>query len=303
MLMHPTPLLVERRFPVALDAANDGIRALYDAAKQARWDPFRDFDWRELERLGLSPDEYGAMRLAYSRRAWQEYTALAETPALLIRFCLEQGREADPKYFLTVRNTEEAWHIECFDSIATTCGGVLPQPESGTFAAVFNQRRDQVVLNADTSLDAYVATYCAFEDLLELKLAERALANAKVPVIRAVLERIVSDRRRHEQFGWLYVNARAAQWSAAERAVVIESINRYMLDAVFAGYQCVSFAPAGVADEYIEAEAILAARGLGGTNHDDERAALRQTVALAHRRLFGFDMHLPWFKHPVHKTF
>ncbi|MEO7402884.1 MAG: hypothetical protein ABIU95_04370, partial [Burkholderiales bacterium] len=217
MAVGPTPIPVEQRFPLDLDESLAAIRALYEQAKSARWDPFRDFDWAALAEADLSQQAKDAARLAYSRRTWQEYTALAETPAVLIRFCLEAGREADPKYFLTVRNTEEAWHIECFSSIANAYGGMITEPRSGAFAEIFKQRRHTTALSADTNLDAYVATHCALEDELELRLAQAALTNATVPVIRAVLERVVGDRRRHAEFGWLYTAHRAAGWNAATR--------------------------------------------------------------------------------------
>ena len=66
---------------------------------------------------GLEPPRVDRVHRASPRR-----------PALLIRFCLEPGREADPKYFLTVRNTEEAWHVESFHRVAELCGGYLDRP-------------------------------------------------------------------------------------------------------------------------------------------------------------------------------
>ena len=58
---------------------------------------------------------------------WIEATGLTETPALLMRFCMEAGREIDPKFYLTVRNTEEAWHVECFDRVAEAFGGRMTE--------------------------------------------------------------------------------------------------------------------------------------------------------------------------------
>lgn len=294
----PTPIPVEQRFPLDLDESLSAIRALYEQAKSARWDPFREFDWATLEQANFAQAVKDAARLAYSRRTWQEYTALGETPAVLIRFCLEAGREADPKYFLAVRNTEEAWHIECFSSIANACGGMVAEPRSGAFAAIFEQRRHTTALNAQTNLDAYVATHCAFEDELELRLAEAALANATVPVIRAVLERVVADRRRHAEFGWLYTTHRAGKWNAATRAIVAKTLTRFIGETIGAGYQCVSLAAPGAADELVGAEATIAAAGLGGVPAAQELDVLRATLADARRRFDAWGVAIPAIAHP-----
>ena len=295
--MPPTPVLVEQRFPLELDATHHEIRALYERAKQSRWDPFRDFDWALLERAQFSDEVRQALQLGYSRRLWQEYTALAETPALLIRFCLEQGREADPKYFLAVRNTEEAWHIECFNRIVVAAGGVLPEPSSNDYAQVFNRRRDRIALSADTLLDAYVATYCALEDSIDLELARAALNNARHPIIHAVWARIVDDRSRHAAFGWLYVASSGKRWTAETRAVVAATLAAYINDNVFAGYSCVGLAAPGVADEFSAAEVALEAAGLGGVSAQHEMRALRDVLSRARSEFGALGVVLPTFQH------
>lgn len=294
----PTPILVEQRFPLDLDDRHHAIRALYETAKGARWDPFRDFEWSAIGASAFPAATREAVRLGYSRRLWQEYTGLAETPALLIRFCLEAGREADPKYYLTTRNTEEAWHIECFSAIADTCGGMVAEPQSGEFAAVFNQRRDRLALHADTLLDAYVATYCALEDELEFALAEAAAANASNPVLRAVTRQVVTDRQRHAEFGWLYAASRSHRWIDAERAAIAASVTAYVTDNVFAGYQCVGLAAPGVADEFAAAESTLATAGLGGVPPEVEVQVLRATLERARQRFAPLGISIPALDHP-----
>jgi hypothetical protein len=301
--MMPTPILVEQRFPLDLDESDRVIRELYERAKADRWDPFRDFDWTAIRTLAASTELRTALRLAYSRRAWHEYTGLSDTPAVLIRFCLEPGREADPKYFLTVRNTEEAWHIECFHSIARVAGGEVAAPGDRTFEGVFNACRHRLALDATASLDAYVVTYCAIEDELELGLARASLARSVNEPIRSMWERIVTDRARHAQFGWAYAARRASQWDSAVRAQILDSIRHYIEDRVFAGYQCVSFAPVGVADDLIAAETILDDAGLGGVGAAAEARVLADCLDLARTRLGPLGISLPFFKHAARGTF
>ncbi len=299
----PTPLLVEQRFPLDLNETDGTIRALYEEAKVDRWDPFRDFDWASLRVAPFSAPARRALSLGYSRRAWHEYTGLSETPAVLIRFCLEAGREADPKYFLTVRNTEEAWHIECFHSVVRAAGGGVPEPAQAGFGKVFNARRHRQALDANESLDAYVVTYCAIEDELELQLARASLANASTEPLKAMWQRIVRDRERHATFGWTYSARRSASWDAATREIILASISDYIRNRIFSGYQCVSFAAPGLADEFVAAETQLETAGLGGVTAMAELDALKQTLAEARRRLGALGLILPPYAHPVHGTF
>ena len=299
----PTPLLVEQRFPLDLNETDGAIRALYEEAKVDRWDPFRDFDWASLRTAQLSAPVRRALSLGYSRRAWQEYTGLSETPAVLIRFCLEAGREADPKYFLTVRNTEEAWHIECFHSVVRSAGGGISEPPQASFGDVFNARRHRQALDATESLDAYVVTYCAIEDELELQLARASLASSRTEPLHSMWQRIVRDRQRHATFGWTYAARRSATWDSTTRDTILAGIADYILNRVFCGYQCVSLAAPGVADEFVAAEVQLAQAGLGGVAIDAELSALKATLAEARKRLASLGLRLPPYEHPVHGAF
>ena len=46
--MPPSPLLVERRFPLDMTVTLPEIRELYDNGKAGRWNPHRDIDWSQL---------------------------------------------------------------------------------------------------------------------------------------------------------------------------------------------------------------------------------------------------------------
>lgn len=297
--LSPTPIPVEQRFPLDLNESDHVIRQLYEQAKSSRWDPFREFDWAVLHREVDQPELRHAARLGYSRRAWQSYTGLTETPAILIRFCLEAGREADPKYFLTVRNTEEAWHIECFHGIAKALGGDLREPASGAFAEIFNQRRATTVLHADTLLDAYFVAHCAIEESIELHLSRASLANARQSVLHAVWARVTADRERHAAFGWAYLSRRAPAWTDSERQLIIGAVREWVQGPLCAGYQSPSLASPEVAGEFIEAEERLAEAGLGGVAASQEQAITREVLAESRNRLASVGLPIPHFDHPV----
>ena len=95
----PLRLLVERRFPLELNVTLPQIRELYDSGKAGRWNPQRDIDWSTLAADAYDAPMREAARRTWSRRLWMEVTGLTETPALLVRFCMETGRESDPKFF------------------------------------------------------------------------------------------------------------------------------------------------------------------------------------------------------------
>lgn len=274
---------VERRFPLHLEPAITTIRDLYDAAKQARWDPERDIPWSRFDPSRYAPEVLAAARLSWSRKAWTEYGGLAETPALIIRFCLEHERESDPKYFLTVRNTEEAWHLDCAHRLAELCGGFIAAPASPAYQALFNQGLYREALDAARSLDAYVAAHIGVQDGLDLELCRLHREMATDPVVHTVLDRLVADKTRHAAFGWLYLERRAALWSAADRQIIAAEIAHVVTDVELAGLRCAWLAGAAAAD-IVAADRLTAAAGLGAATPEAEEPVLRRFLAAAAAR-------------------
>lgn len=266
-----TPIFAERRFPVRLDTVVPDIRDLYHRSKDGCWNPQRDIDWSSFTGDDYRAEQRAAAALFWSRITWIETTGLAETPSLLVRFCIERDREADPKLFLTVRSTEEAWHIECGHRFAELCSGFVDSPTSSAYAASFNRRFHREALHAETSLDAYVAAHCALAAGLELALWEGYRRGATDPLASHILDLCIADKRRHVEFGWLYLGTRASTWDETTRSEISEHVDRYVRDVELAGYHCASLAPPGQTEDLVEAEAISAAAGLGGVNAEQER--------------------------------
>lgn len=271
-----TPIFAERRFPVGLDTVVPDIRDLYDRSKEGCWNPQRDVDWSDFTPSAYQPGDLAAAGLFWSRMAWVESTGLAETPSLLVRFCVERDREADPKLFLTVRSTEEAWHVECCHRFAELCGGYSDSPRSSAYADSFNRRFHREALHAETPLDAYVAAHCALADGLELALWEGYRNTATDPVASRILELCIADKRRHTEFGWSYLATRAPTWDETTRAEIGEYVSRYVTEVELEGYHCASLAGPGQADDLVEAESSSAASGLGGVDADSERKIFTQ---------------------------
>jgi len=294
-----TPIFVEKRFPLQLDPMIPGIRDLYDAGKAGRWQPQRDLDWKALRRTAaaLPVDVREAAALAWSRRAWIESTALKETAALLVRFCIEEGRESDPKLFLTVRGTEEAWHMETCDQVARAFGGLAERPSTPAYEALFSRCLHRRGLDARQFLDAYVATFCAFEDGLELELFRRYRQATTEPVLAALLDRCIAAKERHAAFGWLYLEERCQGWNDEDRAAIAASIEEHVRTVELAGYHCPWLSNAAGAEAAADAKA--AAAGLGAATAAAEAEALRSFTAEARTRLAAMGVHLPAFQHPL----
>jgi len=269
---------VERRFPLHLEPAIGTIRDLYDQAKSSRWDPERDIPWDRFEHSYYPPETLAAARLSWSRKAWLEYGGLPETPALIIRFCLEHERESDPKYFLTVRNTEEAWHLECCHRFAEACGGFIEQPSSAAYRTLFNQGLHREALDASRSLDAYVAAHVVIQDGLDLELCRLHRDNARDPVARAILDRLHADKTRHAAFGCLYLGTRATYWGDAERRNIAAEVERVVHDVELAGLHCAWLAGDAAAD-IARADRLTRDAGLGAATRDEEEPVLRRFLA------------------------
>lgn len=292
-----TSMKVERRFPLDLHKADNDIRGLYEAAKNARWNPDTDLPWEQSDLDGREAAVLEAARRVWSRRAWVEYTGMTETPALLIRFCLELNRESDPKYFLTVRNTEEAWHVEAYHRYAQACGGYVEAPADAAWEPVFNRTLYREALDAEVSIDAYVAAHCAFVDGLELELARAWHANASEPLARALLARCLADYERHAAFGWMYAQRRAASMDADLRTRVAAALKRHIVEVELAGYHCVALATRiDTTGEANDLDAVARA-GLGAVPAEQEVAIFRDWLAASRERFAELGLDLPEIRH------
>lgn len=276
--MRNARILQEYRFPLHLEPAVDSIWQLYNRAKTERWDPSRSIDWARFDAAKLDPVAREAARLAWSHRAWLLFGRLSETPSLLVRFCLERQRESDPKYFLSLRGAEDAWHLDACHGFAERLGGFIAEPANKEYARRFNQTLHREVLDADFSLDAYVGAYVALRDHLEAALLEVSLAATREPAMVQALELMLRDKRRHAQFGWLYLAERKFDTGqvAARASQMLERF--YASGLMVPGYD-----PA--AEEVAQAVETAAQAGLGVASFAEQHAALKRALAEGRERL------------------
>lgn len=278
-----TLILQEYRFPLHLEPKVESIWEVYSRAKAERWDPSRSVAWERLDAGALPAAARDGARLAWSHRAWLLFGRLSETPSLLVRFCLERQRESDPKYFLSLRGTDEAWHLDVCHRVAERCGGFVAEPADADYAARFNQTLHREVLDAGLGLDEYVGAYVALREHLEAALLAAARAATTEPVLASALDLMLRDKLRHAQFGWLYLAERRAQLDAATRAAIARR-SQDMLERFYAGGLMVPGYAPDIAGDVATAQESAAAAGLGVASFGAQRQALRGALEDARAR-------------------
>lgn len=288
--------LVEKRFPLDLKPSLEPVWNLYGAAKAAHWDPSRSIPWVAWDAARYDAGQLAAARLVWSHRLWSAYGHLASTPALLVRFCLEHRRESDPKYFLSVRGTEEAWHVDALARFCEKLGGFIPRPGNPDYEQLFNESAYAHALDGDVLLEGYVAAQTAFRLDLEVALLAAAGGETADPVATSILGFLIADRRRHAEFGWLYLEARRDRLTDAMRAAA-EAQLADLCRLELAGLQVPALAAPGMAEDLAAANEVTAAAGLGAARLDSVLAALTSTVAQSRSRLGAYGIALPPLSH------
>src|SRR2546422_1771114 len=117
----------EQRYPLPLRSTMPDVWELWRRAKTLEWDPQTDIPWEELHPEHYSAEQLLAAQMYWSRRTWGEYGAISESPALLLRFCLER-RLPDLQFFFTMRTMEEGRHAEASWLMAERLRRYFPQP-------------------------------------------------------------------------------------------------------------------------------------------------------------------------------
>ena len=202
-----------------------------------------------------------------------------------MRFCLERQRESDPKYFLSLRGADEAWHLDASHGFAERLGGFVAQPRDPGYAERFNQTLHREVLDAELGLDAYIGAYVALREHLEAALLESARTATTEPVMAQALELMLRDKKRHAQFGWLYLDQRKSDLDAraiARRAQ--EMLERFYGSGLMVpGYS-------QYARDVAEAIDAAAGAGFGMATFAAQKRALQSALDSARSRFAGLSI-------------
>ncbi len=292
--------LIERRFPLHLQPALHTVRDLYNQSKSKRWDPDKHIPWDKFESSAYDLPTRKAAALSWSRRAWAEFSGIAETPAILIRFCLEHEGESDPKMFLTVRGTEESWHMECAYRFAQLLERYIDNPPDEHFHRVMNIGLFRQAFDPALLPVAYIAAHIALLDGIDLELHRGYLRHAQDPVAVSILKRMVEDKERHTAFGWIYLEQQISSLDKAIREEIQAEVEHILRVLVLGGYQSAAFAPPESVAHVLDADALTRAAGLGAMLPQEEVGVVRQYVAEARARFGSLGIDLALVRHDVH---
>lgn len=289
----------EQRFPLALDVQIRKIRDLFRAATRNQWDPRTDIDWSSLDDLSITEAQRDAARLYWSRRAWSEYGAISESPALLIRFCQER-RETDLRFFFTIRTQEESRHAEACYLMAERLGGYVPQPTLTDYQkSVATHGVRKMALDPETPLEAIIAALVCAAEEIAFDVFKHLVEITPNPTANQVARSIMRDEVRHCAFGWAYLEHRLPQLTKAELDVVERAVITMIQHVELNGYHSAWLAPdSDATTSEVVADRLTWEAGLGATVEELEKPIFVASVQRIRAQMAGLGIAVPMFRHP-----
>ena len=299
VLREPTVLdRPEQRFPLRLDVRMPRIRSLFRSATRKQWDPKTDIQWELLDRSKYREDQLMAAREYWSRRAWSEYGAISESPALLIRFC-QDAMAPDLAYFFTIRSQEEARHAEVCYLMAERLGGYIEEPIVVDYQkSVSTHGIRKMALDPGFSVDAIIAALVCGAEEVAFDVFRHLLDVTTHPTALQVIKAIMRDEVRHCAFGWFYLEHRIPEMSAAEIKVMEDALITMIEKVEMNGYHSSWLAPDSPASlAEMRADRLTWEAGLGATVEELEKPIFVGTVQRIRERVKPWGIDLPLFHH------
>ncbi|MCR9218656.1 MAG: ferritin-like domain-containing protein [Alphaproteobacteria bacterium] len=289
----------EQRFPLSMAPKLPRVRDLFAAATKNQWDPQTDIDWDLLDPAQFSEAQLWGARHYWSRRAWGEYGAISESPALQIRYCL-QDYPADMRLFFTIRSQEESRHAEVCYLIAEKLGGYIEKPEAqGYEGSVATHGVRKMALDPDVSLEAIIAALVCAAEEIAFDVFKHLIEITPNPVARQVCQAIMRDEVRHCAFGWQFMNQRTKEMSPAELEVIRDAVVTMIEKVECNGYHSSWLAPDSPGARFeIECDRHTWEAGLGATVEELEKPIFVESVKRIRRQMRPWGIELPLFHHP-----
>ncbi|HEY9271584.1 MULTISPECIES: ferritin-like domain-containing protein [Achromobacter] len=289
----------ESIFPLDLDTRIPKIRDLYHLATVKQWDPRTDIDWHLFDASQYTPEQRYAARQYWSRRAWSEYGAISESPALQIRFCHDKC-EPDLRLFFTIRSQEESRHAEACYRMAEALGGYMEQPAQAAYqGSVATHGVRKMALDPEVSVEAILAALVCAAEEIAFDVFRHLVEITRDPVAKQICARIMRDEVRHCAFGWRFLDHRIPQMSPAEIKVVENAVINMMEKVELNGYHSAWLAPDNPASRAeMEVDRVTWEAGLGSTVEELEKPLFVETVQRVRRQMEPWGVRLPLLHHP-----
>lgn len=289
----------ESRFPLDLDVKVPKIRNLYNVAIKNQWDPKKDIDWDLLDLSKFTEEQLMGARVYWSRRAWSEYGAIAESPALLIRFC-QDGLNIDAQLFFAIRSQEETRHAEACYLMAEHLGGYMEQPLVVDYeAAVATHGVLKMALDPDAPIEATIAALVCGAEEVAFDVFRHLAKITTDPVALQIIKLISKDEIRHCAFGWALVGSRIETMGTDEIKAIEDAVINMIENVELKGYHSSWLAPESPATKAeMEADRLTWEAGLGATVEELEKPVFIDTVRRIRRQMEPWGVHLPIFEHP-----
>ena len=235
----------------------------------------------------------------WSRRAWGEYGAISESPALQIRFCQER-LEPDLQMFFAIRSQEEARHAEACYLMAEHLGGYIEEPIVVDYqASVATHGVRKMALDPDFSLEAIIAALVCGAEEIAFDVFRHLAEVTTDPVALQVIKAITRDEVRHCAFGWYFLEHRVKSLSADEIKVIENAVITMIEKVEMNGYHSAWLAPDNPASKAeVTADRLTWEAGLGSTVEELEKPVFVATVQRIRRQMKPWGVELPVFDHP-----
>ena len=289
----------EARFPLRLGIENKRIRELFHNATRQQWNPATEIAWDELHPEQYDDAHLRAARMYWSRRAWGEYGAISESPALQIRFCQEHC-VPDMALFFSIRSQEEARHAEVCWRMAEALGGYFEEPAATAFqGSVATHGIRKMALDPTISLEGTIAALVCAAEEIAFDVFRHLIDITVNPVARHVTRMILRDEVRHCAFGWAYMEQRMPQLTADERAGVRQAVITMIEKVELNGYHSSWLAPETPASAAeVEVDRLTWEAGLGATTEELEKPVFLKSIAVMRERMAAdWGLEIPMFRH------
>ena len=289
----------ENRFPLTFNSDLPRIRELFHTATRNQWDPKTDISWGQLDPESYTEEQRNAARLYWSRRAWSEYGAISESPALQVRFGVEQ-RPSDMQLFFTIRSQEEARHAEACHAMAERLGGYIDKPVQNLFrGSVATHGVRRAALNANIPLEGIIAALVCTAEEIAFDVFRHLDDVTRDPVAKQIVRFIMRDESRHCAFGWYFLEAICETLTDEQKRMIEESVVTMVEKVELNGYHSSWLAPENPASRAeVEADRVTYEAGLGSTIEEVEKPVFIGTVQRIRRQMQAFGINLPMFSHP-----